>query len=174
MPSLLSHVAIGLAAGVSLSKTYSESSFIWLSIVASSFPDIDAISFVFNIPYKSLFGHRGFFHSICFAFILSILILEIGFPELSPFSKRWLLYGSNFFLICLSHAVLDAMTEGGMGVAFFSPFSQKRYLFPWRPLIACPLTVEDFFSEWGKIVIKSELVWIWLPSFFITLFIWFI
>jgi hypothetical protein len=30
--------------------------------------------------------------------------------------------------------------------------------------MACPIGVKAFFSKWGLSVIKSELLWIWLPS----------
>lgn len=70
-----------------------------------------------------------------------------------------------FFTLCTaSHSVLDAMTSGGLGVAFFSPFNDARYFFPWRPIKVSPIGVENFFSEWGKKVILSELIWIGIPS----------
>ena len=28
-----------------------------------------------------------------------------------------------------------------------------------------PINVGAFFSKWGLMVIKSELLWVWLPSF---------
>ncbi len=174
MPSLVSHAVVGLAVGIAISTKHPDHSFVWLSVIASCFPDIDGLSFALGIPYKSLFGHRGFFHSILFAILLSSTIVYLYFPEARLFSVSWFFYESIFFLITMSHGILDAMTAGGMGVAFFSPFSQKRYLFPWKPLVACPLTLKDFFSEWGKIVAKSEFMWIWLPSFaIIVLSIWF-
>ena len=45
------------------------------------------------------------------------------------------------FLCTMSHALLDALTDGGLGVAFFSPFSNERYFFPWTPI-----RVSRFFS----------------------------
>ncbi len=169
MPSLISHAIAGIAIGVALSVRHPNEAIICSSVIASVFPDIDGIAFVLGIPYNNFFGHRGFFHSIFFAFILSFLILHIGFHYIELFTKTWLFHYTIFFLLTLSHSILDAMTEGGMGVAFFSPFSQKRYLLPWRPMIACPLRIRDFFSEWGKIVLKSELICIWLPSFMLIL-----
>ena len=165
MPSLISHAVVGLAAGVAVSAKHSQESLVLLCIISSTFPDIDGIAFALGIPYKSLLGHRGFFHSIPFAFLLSTIIVHIGFPHVKIFSHLWFYWQTIFFCISLSHSILDAMTEGGMGVAFFSPFSNKRYLLPWKPMIACPLRIEDFFSEWGKIVAKSEFLWVWLPSF---------
>ena len=40
--------------------------------------------------------------------------------------------GLYLFLSTASHGVLDALTDGGLGVAFFSPFDQTRYFFPFR------------------------------------------
>jgi len=169
LPSLISHAVVGLAAGVAFSPEQSADSFVPLCIISSTLSDIDGLAFALGIPYNSFFGHRGFFHSITFALILSLLIMHICFPYIKPFTGMWFYYETIFFMLSVSHGILDAMTEGGKGVAFFSPFSQKRYLFPWKPMIACPLTIGDFFSEWGKIAVKSELVWIWLPSFALIL-----
>ena len=67
------------------------------------------------------------------------------------------------FVSTASHGVLDAMTTGGLGVAFFSPFSNRRYFFPWQVIQVAPLGIRRFFSERGIVVLGSELVWIWLP-----------
>ena len=56
------------------------------------------------------------------------------------------------------------MTTGGLGVAFFSPFSQSRYFLPWRSILVSPIGVEPFFSRYGLRVLWSEVVWIWIPS----------
>jgi inner membrane protein len=54
------------------------------------------------------------------------------------------------------------MTTGGLGVAFFSPFSNERYFLPWRPIRVSPLSA-GFFSARGLAVLASELKWVWLP-----------
>src|SRR5262245_44962050 len=69
-----------------------------------------------------------------------------------------------FFLATSSHGVLDAMTNGGLGVAFFAPFSDVRYFFPWRPIIVSPISVAEFFGPRGLRVMWSELGWVWLPA----------
>lgn len=66
------------------------------------------------------------------------------------------------FLRAISHTLLDAMTSGGLGVAFFSPFSNERYFFPWRPIRVSPIGV-DFFGEAGVAVLRSEMIWVGLP-----------
>lgn len=69
-----------------------------------------------------------------------------------------------FFLATASHGFLDAMTNGGLGVAFFSPFNNVRYFLPWRPIRVSPIGVTRFFSHRGLEVVQSELLWIWLSS----------
>jgi inner membrane protein len=59
---------------------------------------------------------------------------------------------------------LDAFTNGGLGVAFFSPFNRDRYFFPWRPILVSPISLGRFFSRQGYLVLKNEMVWIWLPA----------
>ena len=56
------------------------------------------------------------------------------------------------------------MTNGGLGVAFFSPFDNTRYFFPWRPILVSPISLTRFFSERGVAVMQSELIWIWIPA----------
>ncbi len=60
--------------------------------------------------------------------------------------------------------MLDALTNGGLGVAFCAPFSATRYFFPWQPVEVSPIGIAPFFSQRGLEVIMSELVWLWLPA----------
>jgi inner membrane protein len=75
-------------------------------------------------------------------------------------ARLWLF----LFLATASHGVLDAMTNGGLGVAFFAPFSDTRYFFPWHPIVVSPISISEFFGPRGLRVIWSELGWIWAPS----------
>jgi inner membrane protein len=68
-----------------------------------------------------------------------------------------------FTAITASHGILDALTNGGRGIAFFAPFSDHRYFFPWRPIQVSPIGV-GFFSPRGHRVLASEAAWIWVPS----------
>lgn len=68
------------------------------------------------------------------------------------------------FLCAASHGVLDALTDGGLGVAFFSPFDTSRYFFTARPVAVSPIGINAFFSEDAFHVLASEVKWIWLPT----------
>ena len=86
---------------------------------------------------------------------------------------RLLWIWTYLFLATASHGFLDAMTDGGLGVAFFSPFNNARYFFPWRPIRVSPIGLNRFFTERGLDVLQGELLWIWLPSALLAAFAWF-
>src|SRR5574337_1697320 len=71
---------------------------------------------------------------------------------------------SYLFLCTVSHGLLDALTAEGLGVAFFAPFSARRYFFPWRPLPVSPLGHIGLFTPRGAAIFLQEFQWIWLPS----------
>jgi len=63
----------------------------------------------------------------------------------------------------VSHGILDAMTDGGRGVAFFAPFDDTRYFFPFRPIKVSPIGL-SFFTARGLDVIWSEFLWVCIPG----------
>ena len=64
------------------------------------------------------------------------------------------------------------MTTGGLGVAFFAPFDDTRYFFPWRPIPVSPIGVRRFFGERGLAVLAGELLWVWLPAAAVAALSW--
>lgn len=141
----------------------------FFAFLCSTFPDADVIMFRFGISYNHWLGHRGFIHSICFAFIFAVLVKLFAFRKTSFFSPRGILLVLFFTLVMASHGVIDAMTTGGRGVAFFAPFDNTRYFLPWRVIKVSPLSISQFFGEWGIQVIKSEFFWIGIPCLTIML-----
>lgn len=100
---------------------------------------------------------------------MSLFVVTVFFRDPGVFSRQWFFYFIFFFLLSASHGILDAFTNGGLGIALLSPFDSTRYFFPWTPIAVSPIGVKAFFSKWGLAVIKSELLWIWLPSFLMVL-----
>ena len=163
MPTIISHAFVAIAAAKVFAPADLPTRFTVASVVCSVLPDADVLSFRFDIPYHHLLGHRGFFHSLSFALILSGLVTVSLFRHEAAFSRRYLFYFLFFFLITASHGILDALTDGGLGIALFSPFDNHRVFFPWTPIMVSPIGIKAFFSRWGIMVMKSELLWIWLP-----------
>jgi len=174
MASAFGHACAALTIG----KVYSGKKlpgFFWvLSIVCAIIPDADVIGFKFHVAYGSTFGHRGFTHSILFALMFGFIAAWI-FTRMNSTAKNHLWkFVAYFFLVTLSHPLLDACTNGGLGVAFFSPFSNQRYFFPFHPIQVSPIKVDSFFSDWGLRVLLSEFIWIGLPSMAVILLTYFL
>ena len=103
---------------------------------------------------------------------LFTLLFDLGLaPQLALFvvyaffreARRKRALVAFFFAATASHGALDAMTNGGLGVAFFAPFAADRYFFPFGPIEVSPIGVSRFFSGRGLAVVLSELLWVWLP-----------
>jgi inner membrane protein len=146
---------------------------VWIAgVLCSVLPDIDVVGFHFGIHYGDFWGHRGFTHSLLFALLLATFVAIFGFGRASPRAGILWIW-SYLFLATASHGFFDAMTNGGLGVAFFSPFNNDRYFLPWRPILVSPIGLGRFFTERGLDVLKSELLWIWLPSALLAALAWF-
>lgn len=140
-----------------------------LGVVYSILPDADVITFKFGIPYESVWGHRGISHSLLFSLVLALITALF----LSKNKIERIIFFVFLFISTLSQTILDAMTTGGKGVAFFAPFDNTRYFLPWRVIKVSPFGIKNFLSQWGLKVIQSELIWIGIP-FIITLILYFI
>jgi len=163
MPTVITHGVVALLLGRAYAGSKMPVRFWVLSVFCSILPDLDAVGFRLGIRYGDVFGHRGFSHSILFALIVGFLISTVFFRTNKIFSRGWLLLALYFSAINVLHGVLDAMTDGGLGVAFFSPFSNERYFLPFRPISVAPIGVTMLFSRWGLSVLASEILWVLLP-----------
>jgi|ERR1041385_1060095 inner membrane protein len=160
MCTIMTHPAVPIAVSVLLPSELASRSLLVAGAICSVVPDLDVIGFSFGLRYNSMFGHRGFTHSIFFAAALAVAVTLTFFHSNSD--GRLLIFGF-LFLSTLSHPILDALTNGGSGVGLLAPFSDKRYFFPYRPIEVSPIGF-GFFSPRGWHVFLSELRWVWLPS----------
>jgi inner membrane protein len=160
MASVFTHAFFAAAMGGVYARRPLPARFWVLSAACAVLPDADVLAFGFGVAYGSMFGHRGLTHSLVFAALVGVAVV-CGFFRDAPQRAPLALF---FALATASHAALDALTNGGLGVALFAPFSAERYFLPWRPIQVSPIGVGAFFSEWGLAVILSELLWVWLPA----------
>lgn len=159
MPTIFSH-AIAAAAVAQAYRGRPLAARFWTwTAVCSMLPDADVVGFGFGIRYADMLGHRGLSHSLFFAAVVGALValtFDAG-------GRRRTMLALYFAVITASHALLDALTNGGLGVALFAPFSNERYFFPWTPIAVSPIGA-GFFSARGVRVLISELQWIWIPA----------
>lgn len=170
MASAFGHAFVVIALGTSFSKEIKSFKFWFLGIICAILPDADVIGFQFHVAYESFWGHRGFSHSLVFALLLGCFITAICYTKLF-LSKKGITLIVFFFLCTASHAIFDALTTGGLGVAFFSPFNDTRYFFPWRPIQVSPIGIKNFIGTRGVNVLLSEAKWIGIPCGFYILLI---
>ena len=161
MATTISHAVAALGIGSCCYKPEIPKS-IWVAgAFCAILPDLDVIGFPLGVHYGDFWGHRGFTHSLVFAVLLGG-IFTFGFRHTKGIKRPWLfLY---FFAATASHGLLDAMTNGGLGVAFFSPFDTHRYFLPWRPILVSPIAVSKFLAPRVLAILYTELLWVWLPS----------
>lgn len=154
----IGHVAVGLAAArlfINRPRGGAELPVAMAAFTALSLlPDADVVAFSLGIPYSAPFGHRGASHSFVAAAAVGVLAglaarpLGYGFLRAAVFSAA----------AVASHGLLDALTDGGLGIALLWPFSNERFFAPWRPIPVAPIGMA-FFSEWGMRVAVAELVY---------------
>jgi inner membrane protein len=133
MPTPITHAIASVALAKIIMKENSGYKILFWSVVCATLADIDFIGYFLGVPINNFFGHRGFTHSIFFAFIISWLVCLVFFREFK-FNKNKLFLFINFFLIGLTHPILDFITSKHYGVALLSPFSNHRFIFPWAPI----------------------------------------
>ena len=165
MPTVMSHAVVGLAVGTLSPFPHRRRTFWLASALLPVLPDLDVFGGAFGIAFYSTWGHRGVSHSFVAAAVIGVVVALLLHRRLGGRLPPLAVY---FAAITASHGILDALTNGGPGVAFFAPFDDTRYFFPWRPIPVSPLA-SNFFSEWGWHVFTSELALIWVPALLLML-----
>lgn len=157
----LGHVAIGMAAGRAYGRR-GRAAIVAMAVFSaiSLLPDLDVVAFALDIPYAHAFGHRGASHSLAAALALGVLAL-------APPSESRLRTGVFVALVAASHSVLDALTDGGLGVALLWPLTSERYFAPWQPIPVAPIGA-GMLSARGLYVIAIEAV-VFAPLFVFAL-----
>jgi inner membrane protein len=161
MPSAIAHVAPALALIPAFARPGTPRRLWVLGALCAVLPDADVAGYALGIPYESPLGHRGLTHSIAFAAALAALVGGARFRSPAGFSRlrAWL----YLFLATASHGLLDAATNGGLGVAFLAPFDDTRFFLPFRPIQVSPIGVARFLSERGVLILLNEALWVGVP-----------
>lgn len=159
MPTVFTHPAPVLALGIMLGERFLPRRMLLFGVLCAVLPDADVIAFKFGISYAHVLGHRGLSHSLLFA-----LIMGLAGAVAAPWLRGGRLTGfcTGFFAVS-SHILLDAMTNGGLGVAAFWPLDPARYFCDWRPIRVSPFGLRALLTQRGLGVFLSELRWVWLP-----------
>lgn len=163
MPTAPTHAVSALALGAAFYRPGIPARLWIVGAALAALPDVDVVGFRFGIRYEDLLGHRGLTHGLPFAVVVAAIAVAAGFRRgagsLSP-----LAVGGFLALATASHGFLDAFTDGGLGIAFFSPFDPTRYFAPFRPIAVSPISPRRILEPAFLRVVGTELLWVWLPS----------
>jgi len=163
MPTILTHGISAVLIGKMFLKEAKSKRFWFWSMVCAIFPDIDVIGFLFGIKYGDFWGHRGFTHSLLFALLSGLFIASVFYRRYGIGSKRWFFWVFYYFMIMCSHGFFDMLTDGGLGIAYFAPFSNERFFFPMTPILVAPIGIGGIFSWRGVQLFLSEFMYVILP-----------
>src|SRR5262245_14032524 len=152
------HVAIGMLAGSGESNGGARARYAtWRAMAAwsalSLLPDADVVGFAMGVRYGDPWGHRGATHSIVFALAVSTLAAAAAPVFRLARGRTWLIAAA----VLISHGLLDAMTDGGLGVALLWPFDLTRYFAPWQPIPVAPIGLA-MLSPRGLFVTLTEVI----------------
>ncbi len=167
MASAFAHAFAAVSLGVAIAPRRRLARILVVGVTCSVLPDVDIVGFALGISYGDLLGHRGLTHSLCFAALLAPALAHACFrgDAWAGMRGRIAVY---LFAVVASHGLFDAMTNGGLGVAFLSPFDTTRYFLPFRPIDVSPIGVSAFFTSRSVSLLAGELLWIGLPSLIVS------
>lgn len=123
----------------------------WLALMllAGNLPDLDILMLRW-LPYAHPLSHRGFSHSLFVALVITMVITiscrlaGIVHGNAPAVIVVWLM----LFAAMASHGLVDALTDGGLGISLLSPFNLRRYFFPVRPIPVASINPTALFSPY--------------------------
>ncbi|MDF7758743.1 metal-dependent hydrolase [Kosakonia cowanii] len=169
MPTIVTHAAVPLCLGLGLGGKTIPRGLLLAGIGLSMLPDADVLAFKFGVAYGDALGHRGFTHSLLFAFVVPLLVALLRHKRFKASVTRcW----AFLTLSLLSHSLLDSITTGGKGVGWLWPWSEERFFAPWQVINVAPFALSRYTTPYGHQVILSELMWVWLPGVVVMGVLW--
>ncbi|HET9767324.1 MAG TPA: metal-dependent hydrolase [Thermoanaerobaculia bacterium] len=168
MPTVLTHTAVPLALALGAGSRLTPPRLLAAGVLCAALPDVDSLGYWAGVPYAHLFGHRGFTHSLFFAALVALLGCAAA-PALDA-RRAWAF--AFLAISTASHGLLDTFTNGGLGIALLSPFSNHRFFAPWRPIPVSPIGVHGLASGRGLSLFGAELLLVWLPCLALGVVAW--
>jgi inner membrane protein len=170
MATFITHPLFGAGAAYVISQPQPLSRrFMILSIFCQWVPDIDTFAYLFAVSDSHPLGHRGIAHSVLFALVLSLVIVRLFYRQFTLSHRQYWGLHLWFFLVTLSHGLLDALVDSKLGVAFFWPFDTQRYVFAWRPLLDVPIDISMIVNQrfWSAQLVEFQFISFLLAILFI-------
>jgi len=162
MPTIPAHAVIGLVVADTAGGSKGGWKLGAAGAVCAALPDLDVLLMRHaGVAYHEPWGHRGVTHSLVFAAGLGV---AAGWLLFRRGPVPWKRAALALALATATQGLLDAMTNGGLGVAFFAPISFERFFLPWTPIPVAPLSAEAMLTGRGYAILRWELLWLVFPA----------
>ena len=119
MATAFSHGIVGAALLPLAPRTFPRIWVLAALVALPMVPDLDVVAFKIGIPYSHPLGHRGFTHSLLYAVLQGYACAWIAQQYFRVPGRDWIRLGAVLSLATATHGLIDAMTDGGLGIAFF-------------------------------------------------------
>lgn len=146
----ITHIVFGAVTGSAIAgKKLGKKAMLW-GALANSIPDIDVAARLWMNDPDAILAHRGFTHSIFFAFLICPILSWL----FAKYHRNKSMTFGNWMAIFLSgtlfHIAIDCMTSYGTGI--FEPFSHVR--------VSCNniFVADPFFTIWTLIAFIAMLI----------------
>ena len=96
------------------------------ALFCACWQDVDYASLLFEVRPHDTFGHRGATHSLLVAAVVAAIV------ACAVFRARFARTFAILFAVGASHAIVDSVTAGDVGVALFWPLTSARVHVPSR------------------------------------------
>lgn len=134
------HIALGACIGEVMVGKHLGKKALLIGALANSIPDIDVVANLWLNKSEGLLAHRGFTHSLLFAFIIAAPLALIFQKWLSRYAVKFKTWGLFFLVEIIVHIFIDAFNSYGTG--WFEPFSHYRVAFNIL------FVADPFYSIW--------------------------
>jgi len=157
----LTQIVLGAAVGEAVAGRKMGSKAALWGAVGGTIPDLDVFLRFFYDPLDAALVHRGFSHSLLFAFLAGGILTFIShkLTKQRYTTKMWFLL---WFLSIVTHPLLDIFTN--YGTQFFWPFSWRltfNSVFVIDPLYTIPFMFLLIGALFMKRESKRRRVWNW-------------
>ncbi|MCB9751702.1 MAG: metal-dependent hydrolase [Myxococcales bacterium] len=160
--TLIGHAALGAGVfGVALPRRatlwgMTRGTLLACCLLLPMLPDADVLMHIW-VQYGHPLGHRGFTHSLLFAFVVGVavawLLARLG--KLARTRGALVKASALFITLLASHALTDAMTTGGKAPLLLWPISIEGQWAPSRIIPVSPMGKSLLRTEWSDDQLRS-------------------
>ncbi len=167
----LTQIVLGAAVGEAVAGRKMGGRAALYGAIGGTIPDLDVFLRFFYDPLDAALVHRGFSHSLLFAFLagLTLTFISIKLNKKGYGNRTWFLL---WFLSIVTHPMLDIFTN--YGTQFFWPFDWRltfNSVFVIDPLYTLPFMVCLIGALCMKRESRRRRIWNWTGIIYSSLYL---